>query len=54
VPGLTTVATPTVLLGQSAVQTLLAMRKGAQPRRDQATVLPVRLVVRESTGPVRS
>jgi DNA-binding LacI/PurR family transcriptional regulator len=53
VPGLTTVATPTVLLGRSAVQTLVAMRKGAKPRLDQATVLPVRLVVRESSGPVR-
>jgi DNA-binding LacI/PurR family transcriptional regulator len=54
VPGLTTVASPAMLLGHSAVQTLVAMRKGAEPRRDQAVVLPVRLVVRESTGPVRS
>lgn len=54
IPGLTTVASPGVLMGQTAVSTVLVMRNGAQPRRDEATVLPVRLVVRESTGPVRS
>ncbi|KAB7744241.1 LacI family DNA-binding transcriptional regulator [Nostocoides sp. F2B08] len=54
VPGLTTVASPSVLLGRSGVQTLVAMRQGAQPRTDQATVLPVHLVVRESTGPART
>lgn len=54
VPGLTTIASPALLLGRSGVQTLVAMKQGAKPRRDQATVLPVRLVVRESTGPARS
>lgn len=53
VPGLTTVASPALLLGRSGVQTLVAMRQGARPRTDQATVLPIRLVVRESTGPAR-
>ena len=40
--------------GRSGVQTLVAMRQGAQPRTDQVTVLPVHLVVRESTGPART
>lgn len=53
-PGLTTVSSPTLLLGQIAVQTLLAVRGGAKHHQEWATVLPVHLVVRESTGPVRT
>lgn len=50
-PRLTTVAAPLHVLGVTAVQNLLAFINGAVSRRSDATVLPVRLVERASTGP---
>jgi DNA-binding LacI/PurR family transcriptional regulator len=49
-PALTTVAAPLRALGASAVQHLLALIGGAVPRTGGPIVLPVRLVVRGSTG----
>ena len=49
-PGLTTVAAPLRVEGRAAVEHLLAMIGGAEPRVGRSMVLPVRLVVRESTG----
>jgi LacI family repressor for deo operon, udp, cdd, tsx, nupC, and nupG len=49
-PGLSTVAAPLRVEGRSAVEHLLAMIGGAAPRVGRSMVLPVRLVVRESTG----
>ena len=54
-PPLTTVAAPLRTEGVTAVTNLLAMTHGAHPRTGEPTVLPVKLVVRSSTGPrVRS
>lgn len=51
-PGLTTVASPSVLLGETAaVNVINQVTKQAQSR-EALQVLPVRLVVRRSTGPV--
>ena len=52
-PALTTVAAPLGALGSAAVQHLVAMLHGTAPRTGSPMVLPVRLVVRESTGAVR-
>jgi LacI family transcriptional regulator len=49
-PRLTTVAASLHVLGVTAVQNLLAFINGAKSRRTDATVLPVRLVERASTG----
>jgi DNA-binding LacI/PurR family transcriptional regulator len=49
-PQLTTIASPLVSLGSAAVNHLL--KTGVAPvRRDQAVILPARVVLRESTGP---
>lgn len=53
-PGLTTVAAPLRSLGEVAVNTVVAIARGVRPRAEQPQVLPVRLVVRESTGPAPS
>jgi DNA-binding LacI/PurR family transcriptional regulator len=50
-PGLTSVAAPLHALGTSAVRHVLSMAGGAVARRQLATRLPTRLVVRGSTGP---
>ena len=53
-PRLTTVAAPLTTLGETAVRHIVAMVGGARPRGDGPTVVPVRLIVRQSTGaPVR-
>ena len=49
-PALTTVAAPLRNLGAAGVRQLLAELGGAQPRTGQPLVLPVRLVVRDSTA----
>jgi LacI family transcriptional regulator, repressor for deo operon, udp, cdd, tsx, nupC, and nupG len=49
-PGLTTIAAPLRVEGRSAVEHLMAIIDGAAPRVGRSMVLPVRLVVRESTG----
>jgi LacI family transcriptional regulator len=49
-PALTTIAAPLRDLGSSAVQHLVAQLHGTPPRTGQPMVLPVRLVVRESTA----
>lgn len=49
-PALTTVAAPLRAMGTTAVHNLLALLKGAQPHADRASVLPARLVVRDSTA----
>ena len=50
-PKLTTIASPLVSLGSAAVNHLL--KTGVAPvRRDQAVILPARVILRESTGPV--
>ncbi|MGC5615858.1 LacI family DNA-binding transcriptional regulator [Georgenia sp. Z1491] len=50
-PAITSVASPLALQGRTAVGNLLAIVKGARPPR-QPVLLPVKLVPRESTGPV--
>ncbi|WP_341728051.1 LacI family DNA-binding transcriptional regulator [Brooklawnia sp.] len=52
-PGLTTVASPLTLLGERAARTIIALANGQEPEvsADRPTVLPMRLIVRESTGP---
>jgi DNA-binding LacI/PurR family transcriptional regulator len=49
-PSLTTVAAPTRAQGIVAVHHLLSIIKGARPRSDEPTVLPVQLIARESSG----
>ena len=49
-PALTTVAPPLRNLGAAGVRQLLAELGGAPPRTGQPVVLPVRLVVRDSTA----
>jgi LacI family transcriptional regulator, repressor for deo operon, udp, cdd, tsx, nupC, and nupG len=49
-PALTTVAAPLRALGAAGVRQLLAELGGARPRTGQPGVLPVRLVVRDSTA----
>ncbi len=48
-PRLTTVESPLHMLGATAAQNVIALRKGATPTADQPIMLPSRLVVREST-----
>lgn len=49
-PALTTVAAPLRAMGTTAVHNLLAVLRGAQPHAERASVLPARLVVRDSTA----
>jgi LacI family transcriptional regulator len=49
-PGLTTVAQPATTLGEAVARHVIALVQGEGPREPLA-VLPVELVVRESTGP---
>jgi LacI family transcriptional regulator len=49
-PRLTTVAAPLRSQGETAVHNLLAIIGGARPRAGEPVVLPVKLVVRDSTG----
>lgn len=49
-PPMTTVAVPMREMGAAAVRNLLAVMNGAQTRTGTAFVLPVRLVVRQSTA----
>jgi LacI family transcriptional regulator len=50
-PRLTTVAAPLTTLGETAVRHIVAMVGGARPRGDGPTIVPVRLIVRQSTAP---
>lgn len=50
-PALTTLAAPLNAMGAAAVEELTAQISGAPPRTGKPAVLPVRLVVRDSTGP---
>lgn len=52
-PGLTTVAAPLAKLGETAVSAVVAIGSGGRPHASTPTVVPVRLVVRGSTGPPR-
>jgi len=49
-PALTTIASPRRMQGMTAVRNLVAMIGGARPRATEPVVLPIRLVVRESTA----
>lgn len=53
-PGLTTVAQPVTLLGETAARSVIAQVRGDAVSRERVQVMPVRLVERASTGPVRS
>lgn len=52
-PGLTTVASPLSLLGERGARAIIALANGQQPETtpDQPATLPMRLIIRESTGP---
>ncbi len=50
-PALTTIATPMGVLGDTAVKNIVAMLGGAKPQLSAPITLPVKLVVRNSTGP---
>lgn len=50
-PALTTVASPLHAMGKGAVELLLERLKGGSRRERDPVVLPIRLVVRASTGP---
>ncbi len=50
-PGLTTVAAPLTMLGDSAVRTIVAQLNGTKPTENLPVTVPVRLMVRGSTGP---
>ncbi len=49
-PELTTVAAPLRTQGGTAVKNLLAIIQGARPRVGEPTILPIKLIVRGSTG----
>lgn len=53
-PALTTVASPLHAMGKGAVELLLDRFGGGAPRAEDPVVLPIRLVVRGSTGPSRA
>jgi LacI family transcriptional regulator len=53
-PRLTTVAAPLTTIGETAIRQVLAMIGGARPRGDAPTLVPVRLIVRESTAAPRA
>ena len=50
-PGLTTVAAPLSLLGERAARSVIALVNNQEPETtaDSPSVLPMRLIVREST-----
>jgi DNA-binding LacI/PurR family transcriptional regulator len=50
-PGLTTVAQPVTLLGETAGRHVIALVNGQAESRELTSVLPVQLTVRQSTGP---
>ena len=50
-PGLTTVAAPLTMLGDSAVRYIVATLNGAKQADPAPVIVPVRLIVRESTAP---
>lgn len=52
-PALTTVAAPLRALGSEALTHLVALARGTRPHDAGPVTLPARLVVRDSTGPVR-
>ena len=49
-PALTTVASPLLAMGTTAVQQLIAQARGAAARTGDPATLPARLMVRDSTG----
>lgn len=49
-PALTTVAAPMRYMGATAVRNLVSMIRGAQAQRGRAFTMPVKLMVRNSTG----
>lgn len=51
-PALTTVGAPMLQLGGIAVSNVMAMAAGARWQHDGPLVVPMRLVVRDSTGPL--
>lgn len=53
-PGLTTVAQPVTVLGEAAARAVIAQATGEATGRELTEVVPVRLVERGSTGPVRT
>lgn len=50
-PGLTTVAAPLTMLGDSAVRYVVASLAGNKSAETAPVSVPVRLIVRHSTGP---
>lgn len=52
-PALTTVAQPVTLLGEIAARAVIAQVEGVSDGRELTQVVPVKLLQRESTGPVR-
>ena len=50
-PSLTTIAAPMGILGDTAVKHIVAMLGGAKPQAAAPITIPVKLVVRNSTGP---
>jgi LacI family transcriptional regulator len=52
-PALTTVAVPVRQMGSAAATNLIAMAHGAVPQGGRPILLPTKLIVRASTGPVR-
>jgi LacI family transcriptional regulator len=50
-PGLTTIAAPMGVLGDTAVKHIVAMLNGVKPQLSAPVTIPVKLIVRNSTGP---
>ena len=50
-PGLTTVAAPLTMLGDSAVRYVVSSLAGHKSAETAPVSVPVRLIVRHSTGP---
>ena len=50
-PPLTTIAAPMGILGDTAVKHIIAMLGGAKPQAAAPITIPVKLIVRSSTGP---
>jgi len=50
-PALTTIAAPMAVLGNTAVKHIVAMLNGAKPQSAAPITIPVKLIVRHSTGP---
>lgn len=53
-PGLTTVAQPVMMLGETAARAVIAQVNGEATLRELTQVMPVKLLERASTGPVRT